>query len=52
MCPIARLIGPPRVRLLIVARSTLDYQSRPAVRDAPAVGAMRHLAAQYPRCGY
>ncbi len=38
--------------LLCVARSTLGYQSRLAVRDAPAVDAMRRLAAQYPRYGY
>ncbi len=38
--------------LLSVARSTLGYQSRLAVRDAPAVAVMRDLAAQYPRFGY
>ncbi len=38
--------------LLSVARSTLGYTSRLAVRDAPAVAAMRELAAQYPRYGY
>ena len=38
--------------LLCVARSTLGYHSRLAVRDAPAVEAMRRLAAQYPRYGY
>ena len=38
--------------LLSVARSTLGYHSRLAVRDAPAVEAMRRLAAQYPRYGY
>jgi putative transposase len=38
--------------LLSVARSTLGYASRLAVRDAPAVAAMRELAAQYPRYGY
>jgi putative transposase len=38
--------------LLSIARSTLGYQSRLAVRDAPALAAMRHLAAQYPRYGY
>jgi putative transposase len=38
--------------LLSVARSTLGYQSRLAVRDAPAVAAMRNLAGQYPRFGY
>ena len=38
--------------VLSVARSTLGYQSRLAVRDAPALTAMRRLAAQYPRDGY
>src|SRR5262249_31736075 len=38
--------------LLSVARSTLGYTSRLAVRDAPAIAAMRELAAQYPRYGY
>jgi putative transposase len=38
--------------LLSVARSTLRYESRLAKRDAPVVGAMRELAAQYPRFGY
>jgi putative transposase len=38
--------------LLSVARSTLRYQSRLVARDAPAVAAMRRLAAQYPRYGY
>jgi putative transposase len=38
--------------LLSVARSTLGYQSRLAERDAPALFAMRQLAAQYPRYGY
>jgi putative transposase len=38
--------------LLSVARSTLGYQSRLAPRDAPALTAMRRLAAQYPRYGY
>jgi putative transposase len=35
-----------------VARSTLRYESVLAKRDAPVVGAMRELAAQYPRFGY
>ena len=34
--------------LLSVARSTLRYESQLAKRDAPVVGAMRELAAQYP----
>ena len=38
--------------VLAVARSTLGYQSRLAVRDAPALAAMRRVAAQYPRYGY
>jgi len=38
--------------LLTVARSTLTYRSRLAVRDAPALEAMHRLAAQYPRYGY
>ena len=38
--------------LLSVARSTVGYQSRVEARDAPAVAAMRELAARYPRYGY
>ena len=38
--------------VLSVARSSLGYQSRLAVRDAPAIAAMRELAGQYPRYGY
>jgi len=38
--------------VLSVARSTLGYQSRLAVRAAPALRAMRDLAGQYPRYGY
>ena len=38
--------------LLSVPRSTVGYQSRLVVRDAPAVAAMQELAAQYPRYGY
>ena len=38
--------------LLSVARSSLHYQSQLAIRDAPAVHAMRALAGQYPRYGY
>ena len=38
--------------VLSVARSTVGYQSRLAVRDALALTAMRRLAAQYPRYGY
>ena len=37
--------------LLSVARSALRYESVLAKRDAPAVAAMRELAAQYPRYG-
>jgi putative transposase len=36
---------------LSVARSGLRYQSRLATKDAPAIDAMRRLAAQYPRYG-
>lgn len=39
-------------RLMSVARSTLRYTSRLAVRDAPVQARMRELAAQYPRYGY
>ena len=38
--------------LMSVARSTLHYESRLAIRDAPVLAAMRELAAQYPRYGY
>jgi putative transposase len=38
--------------LLRVARSSLRYQSRRALRDAPVVERMRALSAQYPRYGY
>jgi putative transposase len=38
--------------LLSVARSTLGYQSRLALKDGPVVAAMRELAVQYPRYGY
>jgi len=38
--------------LLSVARSTLGYESRLIVRDAPVVTAMRALAGQYPQYGY
>jgi len=38
--------------LLSVARSTITYQSRLAVRDAPVLSDLRELAAQYPRYGY
>lgn len=38
--------------LLSVARSTVGYTSRLAVKDAPVVAAMRALALQYPRFGY
>lgn len=38
--------------LLSVARSTLTYRARLAVRDRPGLTAMRALAAQYPRYGY
>lgn len=38
--------------LLSVSRSTLGYQSRVALKDAPVRAAMRELANQYPRYGY
>lgn len=38
--------------LLSVARSTLTYRSRLAVRDRRVLTAMRALAVQYPRYGY
>jgi putative transposase len=38
--------------LLSVPRSTLGYQSRLAVKDAPVLTAMRTFAADYPRAGY
>ncbi len=46
------LSGRRACALLSVARSTLGYASRLAVRDAPVLHAMRELAAQYPRYGY
>jgi putative transposase len=38
--------------LLSVSRSTLDYESKKAAADGPAVAKMRELARQYPRYGY
>jgi len=38
--------------LLSVARSTLHYESRLAVKDGPVLAQMRELSAQYPRFGY
>ena len=38
--------------LMSVARSTLGYQSRLAVRDAPVLKVMHELSGQYPRYGY
>jgi putative transposase len=38
--------------LLEVSRSTLSYKLVRAERDAPAIEAMKRLAAQYPRYGY
>ena len=38
--------------LFRVARSTLQYRSRLAERDAPVIARMRGMAAQYPRYGY
>ena len=38
--------------LVRVARSSLRYRSRLAIKDAPVAKRMRELAAQYPRDGY
>jgi predicted XRE-type DNA-binding protein len=38
--------------LFSVARSALSYRSELAVKDAPALTAMRRLAREYPRFGY
>ena len=38
--------------LMSVARSSLQYVSRLAQRDAPVLHAMRELSSQYPRYGY
>lgn len=38
--------------LLSVARSSMTYRSKLAVRDAPILTDLRELAAQYPRYGY
>jgi len=38
--------------LFSVARSTLGYESRLEVKDAPVVEAMQQLSLQYPRFGY
>lgn len=38
--------------LLSVARSSMTYPSRLAVRDAPVLSDLRELAGQYPRYGY
>ena len=35
-----------------VARSALGYESKRIAQDAPVIGVMRELAAQYPRYGY
>ena len=47
--------GHPKRRaceLIGIARSTLRYERRLPLRDAPALAAMRRLAQQYPRYGY
>lgn len=46
------LSGRRACALLSVARSTLSYQPRLPIKDAPAVAAMHRLAALYPRFGY
>lgn len=38
--------------LMSVSRSSLGYQSRLVVRDAPVIAEMHKLAVQYPRYGY
>ena len=38
--------------LIELPRSILKYRSRRAERDAPALDAMRRIAATYPRYGY
>jgi len=38
--------------LLSVARSSLGYESRLLIKDAPAVARMHELSARYPRWGY
>jgi putative transposase len=38
--------------LFKVARSALSYQSRKLGKDAPVIGRMKELSAQYPRYGY
>jgi len=38
--------------LFKVARSALSYQSRKLGEDAPVIGRMKELSAQYPRYGY
>ncbi len=38
--------------LLNVGRSTVRYESKLDVKDAPAIDAMRELSNQYPRFGY
>ncbi len=47
--------GHPKRRaceLIGIARSTLSYERRLPLRDAPVLAAMRRLARQYPRYGY
>lgn len=38
--------------LIGMARSTLSYELRQPVKDAPVVAAMKRLSSQYPRYGY
>jgi putative transposase len=38
--------------LIGVARSTMGYRSRMAVKDGPVVTVMRELSSLYPRYGY
>jgi len=38
--------------LIGMARSTLSYELRQPVKDAPLIATMKRLSAQYPRYGY
>jgi len=38
--------------LFSVARSALSYRGRRLAKDAPVIGRMKALSAQYPRYGY
>lgn len=54
-CAYACRRGIPKRRacgLIGMARSTLSYELRQPVKDAPVIVAMRRLSSQYPRYGY